>query len=217
MQTRIYRMSILNLERCWPTRDCWFRLMTTLTGMCVVDFHRLYKNIKSEGTSDANKAKVDALEIGRFSDMLCRSLRKRSKRAAATLGQFSAAQGVAPQLARITDKDGNKTREVTEKQRWNAKSVGTSRQLKCFMCRKYLNANGSTRYQDTSFWCTECNMPLCKQDRTDTMRESTCLDEHLNSTDSVLGCTNKCQKATAFPKDKQVNLHPRRGGRRAGL
>jgi hypothetical protein len=47
--------------------------------MCVVNFHRLYKNIKSGDTSESNKAELDALEICRFSDMLCRSLRKRSR------------------------------------------------------------------------------------------------------------------------------------------
>jgi hypothetical protein len=31
------RQSILNLERSWPTRNCWFRLLVTVTGMCVVD------------------------------------------------------------------------------------------------------------------------------------------------------------------------------------
>ena len=38
------RQNILNLERCWPTRNVWFRLITTIVGMSVVDFHCLYLN-----------------------------------------------------------------------------------------------------------------------------------------------------------------------------
>jgi hypothetical protein len=209
------RQSILNLEKCWPTRDCWFRLIVTLTGMCVVDFHRLYKNIKSEDASGRNKTEIDALEVGRFSDLLCNSLRKRSRRPAGTLAQFSVAQASAP-LARIEGEDGTVTREVTEKQRQKWKSVGTSRQMKCFMCRKYLKSDGTTRYSDTSFWCASCKMPLCKSDRTesDPTRTSSCLHEHLTSTHPDVGCNKKHLKATAFPKDIQVNLHPRRSSRR---
>jgi hypothetical protein len=29
------RQKILALEKKWPTKDCWFRLLTTLVGMCV--------------------------------------------------------------------------------------------------------------------------------------------------------------------------------------
>ena len=36
------RQSILNLEKSWPTRNVWFRLLTTIVGMSVVDFHRLF-------------------------------------------------------------------------------------------------------------------------------------------------------------------------------
>jgi hypothetical protein len=31
------RQHLLRLERKWPTKDCWFRLYTTLIGMSVVD------------------------------------------------------------------------------------------------------------------------------------------------------------------------------------
>lgn len=209
------RQSILNLERCWPTKDCWFRLIMTLTGMCVVDFHRLYTNIKSEDDSARNKAEIDALDVRKFSDMLCSSLRKRSRRPAGTLAQFSVARCAAP-LARIQGPDGTEAREVTGRQREDGKSVGTSRQMTCFMCRKYLKANGSTRYQNTSFWCKKCQMPLCKVDRSDAdpTRILSCIDEHLDSTDTLVGCYGKHLKATTFPKDDQMNLHPRRGSRR---
>jgi hypothetical protein len=34
------RQNILNLERCWLTKDPWFCLLTTIVGMYVVDCHR---------------------------------------------------------------------------------------------------------------------------------------------------------------------------------
>jgi len=56
------RQKILGLERKWPTRSCWFRLLTTLLGMCVVDMHQIYRNLKNERYHD-----VDVLE---FSDII---------------------------------------------------------------------------------------------------------------------------------------------------
>jgi hypothetical protein len=41
------RQKILGLERKWPTRNCWFRLLTTLLGMSIVDMHRFYQNLKN--------------------------------------------------------------------------------------------------------------------------------------------------------------------------
>ncbi len=33
------KQGILCLEDCWPTKNPWFRLVTTLIGMSVVDMH----------------------------------------------------------------------------------------------------------------------------------------------------------------------------------
>ena len=134
------RQSILNLEKCWPTRDCWFRLLVTLTGMSV-DFHHLYRNIKL-GEPGSSADEVDVLEIRKFSDLLCGSLRPRKQRGADTLAQFNAIQrtttavGSTGMLVRIVAEDGSKSREVTAKQ--SAKSgrnVATARAMTCFICR----------------------------------------------------------------------------------
>jgi hypothetical protein len=60
------------LETKWPTRCCWFRLLTTLIGMCVVDLHRLYKHSRPEQFGE-----IDVLQ---FSDVLCKNLRQRCNR-----------------------------------------------------------------------------------------------------------------------------------------
>ncbi len=33
------RQGILGLEDCWPTKSPWFRLVTTMIGMLVIDLH----------------------------------------------------------------------------------------------------------------------------------------------------------------------------------
>jgi hypothetical protein len=58
------QQKILGLERKWPTRNCWFCLLTTLMGMCIVDMHMLYWNKLNEKYSD-----VDMLK---FSDLICK-------------------------------------------------------------------------------------------------------------------------------------------------
>jgi hypothetical protein len=45
------RQNLLNLKRCWCTKDPWMRLLTTL-GMCVVDMHRLHRNTKCDEQRD---------------------------------------------------------------------------------------------------------------------------------------------------------------------
>ena len=213
------RQSILSLEKCWPTRDCWFRLLVTVTGMSVVDFHRVYRNIKL-GETGSNGDEVDAVEIRKFSDLLCGSLVRRKQRGADTLTQFNqqaTAGCTGPRLERIVAEDGSKSREVTAKQ--SAKSgrnVATARAMTCFICRGYLLADGTTDYKGTAFCCSECKMPLCKKDRTEGCmgRTSTCLEDHLASEHDVIGCYPPRDKSAEYPKEKVVSLHPRRSNRR---
>jgi hypothetical protein len=42
------RQKLLALEKKWPTMDCWFHLLTTLIGMCIVDLHRLFHNLNHD-------------------------------------------------------------------------------------------------------------------------------------------------------------------------
>ena len=56
------RQSLLNLEHSWPTRNCWFRLLVTLVGMCVVDLHRLWLNKRASMVDDGIEEDVEILE-----------------------------------------------------------------------------------------------------------------------------------------------------------
>jgi len=41
------RQGILSMERSWPTKNPWTRIMTTLIGMAVVDVQRWDRNMRS--------------------------------------------------------------------------------------------------------------------------------------------------------------------------
>jgi hypothetical protein len=72
-----HRQSVLGLERKWPTQCCWMRLIVTLTGMCVVDMHRLYwreKRLRNRVLC-GQVLEEDATVI-RFSDLICGKLRE---------------------------------------------------------------------------------------------------------------------------------------------
>lgn len=152
------RQKILGLERKWPTRNCWFRLLTTLIGMCLVDMHRIYRNKKRGYYSD-----IDILE---FSYYVCKQLVKRNVRQNKQLASLAGTDlGNTSTLERITDKDGNERFKITNNQAIRGRNVGKSIHLNCFLCRKYLDSDGETIYRQTTFRCSECKMPLCKKDR----------------------------------------------------
>lgn len=180
------RQSILSLETSWQTQDCWFRLLTTLVGMCVVDMHRIWRN----QTKKVPARPKDDIEIKKFSDMLCGSLQRRERRKTFTLAQQIAVGGDdAMLLTRIRNLDGSTTRPPTQRQA-NKRSVGTSRQMKCFICRKYLNADGTVVYNDTSMWCKSCEMPLCLQYRSNLQigRPMSCVQEHVHTLEALFAC-----------------------------
>jgi hypothetical protein len=118
------------------------------------------------------------------------------------------------QLVCITDYQGNKSREPTVTQASKGKTVGNPLTLNCFVCRRYLY-NGKQKQQTTSWWCKDCNMPICRADRSieGSLRQHSCLKEHLTSNESVLGCVMKHAKEMPVLEHLHVNLKERRSKR----
>ena len=188
------RQNRLALETKWPTRCCWFRLLTTLIGMCVVDLHRLYKHCRPEQFGE--------LDILQFSDVLCKNLRKRPNRQERRLVQRrNIVDGNG--LERIADDDGNLRYTITTTQQERGRNVGKSLQQTCYICRKYLDKEGNIVYRQTNFRCKYCRMPLCKRGRE---REQTCAEEHYSSDNLELGCFGNNCSFKAFPKEMQVQF-----------
>jgi hypothetical protein len=117
------RQRILGLEKRWPSRNCWFRLLTTLLGMSVADMHHLYCNKWNE-----RYCEVDILE---FSDLICKKLTVRSRQQHERLGRSDAENSGI--LERITDKDGNTRFVLTERQERRGRNVGRSIHQNCFI------------------------------------------------------------------------------------
>jgi hypothetical protein len=168
------RQSILGLEKCWPTKSCWFRLVTTVVGMCVVDLHRLYRN--------HNQGLYGEIEVQEFADMLCTDLVHRSTSSIAH-HHLNAMPGGPIQLKRIVH-SGIATREATVHQKVKyGRATGQSFSATCWMCRKY-----HSKYKTTTWCCVDCDTPLCSVDRSGPERMFSCVYEHMNSADARIRC-----------------------------
>jgi hypothetical protein len=97
------RQNLLNLERCWCTKDPWMRLLTTTLGMCVVDMHRWHRNRKyDDGEQQESRGQSVGNELlaGRkFSDRLCVGLERKGM----WIDRASARQGGRNSMIRIGD------------------------------------------------------------------------------------------------------------------
>jgi predicted MarR family transcription regulator len=123
---------VLGLERKWPTQCCWTRLIVTLTGMCVVDMHRLYRSEKPKRNRVlCGEVLEEDVTVIRFSDLLCGQLLKRDRPTAnpSIRQQLTGEDGT---LERIKI-DGEKTRPLTHGKAKIGKTAGQTIQQTCFI------------------------------------------------------------------------------------
>ena len=121
-------------------------------------------------------------------------------------------------LERI-QRHGSATRNPTDKQtHLERRSVGSAIKANCFICHKFLKKDGTVEYRNTTWQCKNCKMPLCKLSRIDARigRTETCLTVHQESDNETIGCNGRYCSSMIFPKELQVNLHPRRSNRVSG-
>ena len=218
------RQSILCLERKWATRDCWFRLLTTMVGFSIVNMHRWYRNIKARKLARSGPSYKRSrnclqdifaveneyeLQIRKFSDMVCSVLenRVRKQKVARKTVTIAACPPVSTdsthcELERIKAADGLTIRTATPKQIEKGRKVGTAVNANCFICRKYLKPNNKINYVFTTFCCSVCKMPLCKASRKDVAigRLYDCLEEHMCSAEPHLRCQDY-KKGSPFPAE----------------
>jgi hypothetical protein len=203
------RQNLLALEKRWPTRVFCFRLLTSILGMAVVDFHRCFRcnHIKVE---KKNQEEADAIKIAKFTDLMCGNLQYWEYKMHNTVANIS--EG----LTRITnEKTGKKYKEPNEKQQKKGMMTGDPEKLTCYICRRYLDEEGKPYRWSTSFWCKSCKMPLCSESRKlkDGGRMYDCLEEHQTSDDHTFCCSDLHNKGTNVPREKQIQLHSRRNKR----
>jgi hypothetical protein len=170
------RQHLLKLEKKWPTKDCWFRLFTSLVGFSVVDLYRIYRFHDEETWKEYT--------VLQFSDIICNGLLPR-ERARLPDGLKNSVEGVE-KVERITDpRTGEITKPFTAKQKTGKhyrQGVGTAVQHTCWICRMYRCPAAKPKY--TSFRCTLCKTPLCHPSTNYPERDAffnTCAKEHHNS------------------------------------
>jgi len=181
------RQGVLALEDCWPTKNPWFRLMTTMIGMSVVDMHRWDRNQRSGGEAfewlNTNDERPDFLKVRSMTNLIARGLhaphmRYYTKTKPQPPIRLRAGQrSLQQKLSRITNAEG-------ETKRPPKRPGGKTREYQqtCYICRQYHKCGPITQW-----WCNKCNMPLCSMQTL--RREISCYDEHCaNQGDPVLGC-----------------------------
>lgn len=226
------RQGVLGLERKWVIRDCWFRLLATMVGFCVVDMCRWHRHVKSKSDDNDNMRRrrttgndmndlfyveVDyEIEIKKFSDMICSCLedamrKQRAKRIGlANITPTGPDKDDRPKLERIRATNGSTTRNRTDKQRAQDRRVGTAANRNCYVCRKYLKKDNSVNYVQTCFYCSYCKMPLCKESHYDASigRYFACFEEHMSTDEEHMQCNGNYVVKSPFRKEHMVNLHP---------
>jgi hypothetical protein len=148
-----------NLLGCrWLSKDCRFRLLTTIIGMSVVDMHCCYRYYKIKVMMGEEHDNIDQIRITQFTNFICGQLEqwqyKQQHRPSPNSDQL---------LTRIYDsKTGQLTKPPNDKQCNKGRNVGNPVELTCFMCHHYRDINGNQICRKTAFWCKTCHMPLCK-------------------------------------------------------
>ena len=197
------RQSALALEKKWPTKLGWFRVLTSLVGMAVVDLQRWDRHASCD--KDGNTLRVDGIDdfdIIEMANLIARPLRTGDlayyrSGSQPSLRRSTFGDDGGCDLVRIRGEDGSVNYAVTNGR------CGKARQRSCFICRKYKSAT-----QNTQWMCRDCGMPLCSVGRN---RNETCLAEHQNTSCPILGCCKIERTHFIMPDDIKVCLRTRAG------
>ena len=148
--TNQLRQSVLALEKCWVTTDCWFRLFTTIVGMTVTD---AYLALRSSVVATHHFAKLGLLDF--VDQLLLPQLLDYSSSSGSRLPRIANQPRIVPAPSDIQDNTffvtRIGTRIVTKFRRINSRRVSITEnrpiQKRCKVCRK------------KTIWC--CSHPSC--------------------------------------------------------
>ena len=168
--------------------------------MSVVDLFRIYRN--------QFPTKFNETSVLDFSEELCANLRERENQRDRYLTslarpRFRGGEEDVPSLSRITDENGDTTREPTlsQKTKHGRRRTGSALHDNCFICRRFIGPHGKPTYHTTIFWCSLCHMPICRKDRRDKSRKLTCLEHHQTTTDTKFSCGELHRRQKLAPDD----------------
>ena len=168
------RQNMLDICGSFPTQDPYFRLMTGLTGMSVIDLHSIFTHVKPEAMKKYAHPRL-------FADLMLKDMHKLYD-CHARRGAVGAMAGLDPLV-----KTQKKTEDGWVTQYKIKKGVESRcvQQRPCQVCKAHYE-----KAVYTGFACPECNMPICKADHTllDPDRARTCYREHSQSQVDALRC-----------------------------
>ena len=179
-------------------------------GMCTVDIHRTFRHHELKVNNKTRK-EVDAVTIIRFSNLICGKLRQLDYQ----YKWRAVANGLAEHpLSRIMNDKGNTVQQPTPWQLSKGKTVGHHIVLNCFVCRRY--KGNSDKQQQTIWWCQHCHMPLClvPRKKEGSRRTLSCLKEHQQSDDPILGCFKDHMRGSNVPPRLFIKLDQRKSKRK---
>ncbi|KAG7353550.1 hypothetical protein IV203_002905 [Nitzschia inconspicua] len=173
--------NLLALEKVWLTKDVWFRNIISLLGQCTFDMHGCFRNRMIE--KGVAPSTVDSIRVLKFADLMYGCLKK-WPRPRQQFRVFRNENGTGcGRLARICGRDGGTTKPPSKQQEQQGRKVGYSYVRNCFVFRGYLSKKGMKINNQTSFWCSKCQMPLYRTDR--------CYDEEFGPPGSrALSCVD---------------------------
>ena len=76
-----------------------------------------------------------------------------------------------------------------------------------------MKPKGQTMHRQTTWCCSVCKMPLCKEDRTGNGRLLSCFDEPQQAEEECMMCEGYVE-GMPFPDDLQIDINPKRNKRR---
>ena len=180
------RQNSLALEKCWLTKSCWVRIVTTLLRMSVVDLQRWDRNKRHGHVQHATEDDeiVDDFDIKVMANLIGKPLVDGTFRYYRTVKRPSARITTSTDtsnnpLTRIVGFDGS-----TNYPKKKNSDKSRARQQSCFICCRY-----SPDHQNTQWKCKCCGMPLCQIDGTNkTTRKYSCVYEHKQSGFDAIRC-----------------------------
>ena len=169
------RQEMLDICGSFPTKDPWFRLMTGLAGMSVVDLHSIFTHVKPEAMKNHRHPR-------QFADLMLKNMTKLYAR-----HQRREGDGILTGLDPLVPTQKQTAEDGWTTQYKKKKGVYTRcvQQRPCQVCKAYYE-----KAVFTGSACPLCNMPICKADNTlvDEDRGRTCYLEHSQSQDDALRC-----------------------------
>ena len=202
------RQSFLALERCWVTQSGFFRTLTTMIGMSVVDLQRWdrSKSCGDDGTTIRSMVvNEEDFDIKEMANLIAKPLRtgeltyRKSVQPSMRRGNNGDDDGGA--LTRIRGEDGSINYPPA-----NPNKYGKPRQQSCFVCRQY-----NAKHKNTQWMCKTCGMPLCQVDRE---RTESCVQEHMCSNNGIIRCRKEWHAGKfLMPDNLKLYLRTREGKR----